>query len=280
MLLRKTTNKYQVGRGEGNTHKALELLADQDDTALIIPNIDIIRRHPSLNNLGGEYIPDRGKIVWKNKTSTTVLTSIDHPRLAGYHFKKLVVDELDLFHVKQQNIVRLDDISDEIVLTGNSKKWVDFNLIEYVAESNLIESITSTLEISQSMKAWDYLINKTSLDHETIQEVQKIITENQKDLDPKDKGNYREHNVRVGITIAPDWQMVPHLMVNWLVDYESLDPLEAHIRFEKIHGFADGNGRTGRMLYWWQCVQNGTTPTLFKAENKVEEYYPLFTGGK
>lgn len=269
-------NLYHVERGEGNTTKAIELVSGTENSALIVPNLNIIRDHSALKKFGGEYIPTKGKILWANKNLTPVFTSISHARMAGYRFDHIVIDELDLFHVKQEHIRNLIHMSPQFTLTGHSKKWPNFNVENYIRESNAIESIYDNREISQSIQAWDYLINQPELNHVVIKEVQKLITFNQTDLDDKDKGNYRHHNVRVGMTIPPDHEFVPHLMENWLMDYGDLDPLEAHVRFEKIHPCLDGNGRTGRMLYWWHCVQNEIEPILFKAESKVEDYYPLF----
>jgi Fic family protein len=70
--------------------------------------------------------------------------------------------------------------------------------------------------------------------------------------------------------------MVPHLMNNWLLDYKDREPLINHIALEKIHPFVDGNGRTGRMLMWFQELKLGKTPTLFLAHERQKNYYPLF----
>jgi hypothetical protein len=64
-------------------------------------------------------------------------------------------------------------------------------------------------------------------------------------------------------------------MEQWLKDLGKMPPLVAHLRFEKIHPFVDGNGRVGRMLYWWLSQLRGKKPNLYTAKNK-DKYYKLF----
>lgn len=47
--------------------------------------------------------------------------------------------------------------------------------------------------------------------------------------------------------------------------------LESHIKFEKIHPFSDGNGRTGRLLIIYSCLEQGITPIIIPKEEK-EKY--------
>jgi Fic family protein len=61
----------------------------------------------------------------------------------------------------------------------------------------------------------------------------------------------------------------------WLDLMPQRTPWVNHVGFETIHPFADGNGRTGRMLMWWQEVQAGQTPTLFKAADRQRYYADL-----
>jgi len=49
-----------------------------------------------------------------------------------------------------------------------------------------------------------------------------------------------------------------------------LDISEFHIAFEKIHPFADGNGRVGRLLMAYQAIQNNIIPPLIKNEHRDE----------
>jgi hypothetical protein len=39
-----------------------------------------------------------------------------------------------------------------------------------------------------------------------------------------------------------------------------LTPYEAHIRYETLHPFLDGNGRSGRALWAWQMLREGKDP--------------------
>jgi len=48
------------------------------------------------------------------------------------------------------------------------------------------------------------------------------------------------------------------------------DIAEFHILFERIHPFADGNGRVGRLLMTYQAIQNNIVPPLIKNESRDE----------
>ena len=44
--------------------------------------------------------------------------------------------------------------------------------------------------------------------------------------------------------------------------------LQAHIDFEKIHPFSDGNGRTGRLMMIYSCLEQNITPIVIEKEHK------------
>ncbi len=103
---------------------------------------------------------------------------------------------------------------------------------------------------------------------------QQMFTETKPDI----AGKFRNHQVRVGPYIAPDWRKIDQL-IKQLVAFTNktnLNPVEAaaraHYIFEKIHPFADGNGRIGRLLMNYILWKNGY-PMLIIEYKKRQTYY-------
>ena len=86
-------------------------------------------------------------------------------------------------------------------------------------------------------------------------------------------GAYRRHDIHpfpAGMT-PPPWTDVSALMNDWVAGANSLEPgahdfpeavAEAHCRFEQIHPFLDGNGRTGRLVLNLLLVRLGYPPAI------------------
>ena len=48
------------------------------------------------------------------------------------------------------------------------------------------------------------------------------------------------------------------------------DIAEFHILFERVHPFADGNGRVGRLIMAFQAIQNNIVLPLIENEHRTE----------
>jgi Fic family protein len=83
-------------------------------------------------------------------------------------------------------------------------------------------------------------------------------------MDQGTAGQYRTIRVRVGSYVAPPPNRVQPMMselLEWWNKHEKVSPILSsaivHHQFETIHPFADGNGRTGRMLSLWELYRRG-----------------------
>lgn len=97
-------------------------------------------------------------------------------------------------------------------------------------------------------------------------------------MDQGEAGKYRTIAVRVGQYRPPPANTVSGLMFEllewWNTAAKKLSSILSsailHYRFEAIHPFADGNGRTGRALALWELYRRGfDTHHIFS----VDEYY-------
>jgi len=84
-------------------------------------------------------------------------------------------------------------------------------------------------------------------------------------MDQGTAGKFREIRVRVGSYYPPPPHEVPGMMTDLATWWNKQAPKWSavlssailHYRFEEIHPFADGNGRTGRTLALWELYRRG-----------------------
>lgn len=148
------------------------------------------------------------------------------------------------------------------------------------------KSIDEQLIILGFAEAYDVIIREANdkskiLDSSFIKDLHYLIFSNAYKINPsfvrKPIGAYRSDDVKiVGSNIK---LTLPHLISqeidNLLYQFPSnqlnLEQIaKFHAIFEKIHPFADGNGRTGRLLMSFQCIQNDLIPPLIENEKRDE----------
>lgn len=112
------------------------------------------------------------------------------------------------------------------------------------------------------------------LSHELITKIHSELMEN---IDSRT--GYRLHDVRVTkatfkATPAPFVKTDMDLLLKWYMKNKNkLHPLVLgilfHHKFEKIHPFMDGNGRTGRMLLNYILLKNQYPPCIIRRKNRI-----------
>lgn len=123
--------------------------------------------------------------------------------------------------------------------------------------------------------------NGQEISIELIREIHKILCNNAIESVPG------EFKVRQNMVVGADFTPVPPYMVRtkleeWRLNLKFMldnakderEKVEAicrqHIEFEHIHPFPDGNGRVGRALMVYSCLQEGLLPIVISVKRKKE----------
>ncbi|THJ25260.1 MAG: Fic family protein [Nitrospira sp. CG24E] len=124
---------------------------------------------------------------------------------------------------------------------------------------------------------------KRRITHRNIFMLHKILAAGV--MDQGDAGRYRDIQVYVGRYTPPAPQLVSGLMAEllewWNERAKEWSPVISsailHYRFEDIHPFADGNGRTGRALALWELYRRGfDTHHIFSVDEVYGEDRPAY----
>ncbi len=215
-------------------------------------------------------------------------------------------DKLQLLTNKKQKLDIFRPLPKELV--KNLEEWFK---IELTYTSNAIEGNTLTraetalvvekgmtiqgkslkehLEATGHVEALDYikhLVNKKRQDlrESDILEIHKMILQK---IEENYAGRYRTQHARLtgSETILPNPVKVPDLMkafTDWLTGNNSDHPAkiaaDAHFKLVSIHPFADGNGRTSRLLMNLLLMQEGYPPAIIRKEDRLEYVNALEKG--
>ena len=189
---------------------------------------------------------------------------------------------------------------------GELQRLRDEFLVDYTYNSNAIEGNTLTLKetamvlegitidrkpLKDHLEAVGHrdaflyieqlIKDKTPFSERVIKEIHSLVLMDR----PEDKGVYRRIPVRImgayheptqPYLVAPQMEQLVAEFAN-----TKLHPIEAaalfHLKFEGIHPFIDGNGRTGRLILNFTLMQHGYPPINVKFADR-KRYYEAFDG--
>lgn len=145
------------------------------------------------------------------------------------------------------------------------------NTYDFVKESNSIESIyrePTHAEIDEHNR----FINLCGV---TVGDIRHFVSVYQPNAKIRDTQGM---NVHVGNYFPPEGgYYVVATLKEILAFMDETSPYQTHVRYEKLHPFTDGNGRSGRVLWAWHMKQLSKPITLGFLHHF---YYQSLDGGR
>ncbi|MDR0842816.1 MAG: Fic family protein [Acidobacteriota bacterium] len=145
--------------------------------------------------------------------------------------------------------------------------------------------IKDHLEAIGHRDAFEYVISladaDTPLTERVVKDIHSLVLMN----DRNNKGVYRGIPVYISGALhePPQPYLVPVQMATLIANYDAIKSdrhiieavSEFHLRFEGVHPFIDGNGRTGRLILNLELIKAGLLPVNIKYTDR-RKYYDCF----
>ena len=188
----------------------------------------------------------------------------------------------------------------QIDLTYNSNHIEGSRLTKeqtrYIFETNTIGITTENTRIDDIMetvnhfRCIDYVIDHASdkITETHIKQLHLILKTNTSDSQKPwfAVGDYKRLANAVGEEETAQPEEVHKQMKALLATYHAIkktqfdDILDFHVKFEHIHPFQDGNGRVGRLVIFWQCLQSNIVPFIITDDLRLFYYRGIQNWGK
>ena len=188
----------------------------------------------------------------------------------------------------------------QIDLTYNSNHIEGSRLTKeqtrYIFETNTLgittenTSVDDIMETVNHFRCIDYVIDHAmdKITEAHIKQLHAILKTNTSDSQKSwfAVGDYKRLANEVGgeETVTPE--DVHKRMKTLIGEYNAIKKVEFdyildfHVQFERIHPFQDGNGRVGRLMLLWQCLQSAHVPFVITEDLRLYYYRGIQNWGK
>ena len=165
-------------------------------------------------------------------------------------------------------------------LTKEQTRYIfETNTLNITSKNTRIDDIMETVN---HFRCIDYIIDHATdkMTEAHIKELHRILKNNTSDSQKSwfAVGEYKRLPNEVGGEETTQPEKVHQNIKVLIAKYHSLKPitlddiLDFHVQFERIHPFQDGNGRIGRLLMFWQCLQNSIVPFIITEDLRFYYY--------
>ena len=201
-------------------------------------------------------------------------------------------EKLDSFRPLEKELVR--NLRENLILNWtHHSNAIEGNTLTLQETKVVLEGITiggksirEHFETLNHQEAIFYIENlvkeKEDLSQRQIKNIHSLILKN---IDNKNAGVYRSHNVTIsGAKHIPCQALLVTEKMQKFIDWYKkqsfhLHPIKraclVHIKFVGIHPFADGNGRTSRLLMNLELLKNGYPAVVVPVEKRLAYYQAL-----
>ena len=202
------------------------------------------------------------------------------PLLAALREQKEMRMKGGIYHRTQIDLTYNSNHIEGSRLTKEQTRYIfETNTLGITSENTRIDDIMETVN---HFRCIDYVIDHATdkITETHIKQLHLILKTNTSDSHKPwfPVGDYKHLANAVGEEETTQPEEVHKKMKALLATYHAIqkiqfdDILDFHMRFERIHPFQDGNGRVGRLIMFWQCLQSNTVPFIITDDLRLFYY--------
>lgn len=210
------------------------------------------------------------------------------PLLAALREQKEMRMKGGIYHRTQIDLTYNSNHIEGSRLTKEQTRYIfETNTLGITSENTRIDDIMETVN---HFRCIDYVIDHATdkITEAHIKQLHLMLKTNTSDSHKPwfAVGDYKHLANTVGEEETTQPEEVHKMMKELLATYHAIqkiqfdDILDFHVRFERIHPFQDGNGRVGRLIMFWQCLQSNIVPFIITDDLRLFYYRGIQNWGK